>query len=180
VVVYGVKTGAGAKHDPYQYPTTKGLPAISGLYNVATFVLNGDTLAYSLTDSTRWRNVVFEEWNTISIRTNKPSLIDENNQHLVRKDNAERLYEIEGTNGRHYYSYATDTAQHLLTLQNRHPQLSAETLSLHYSRPDKNSVILTGTTYGRDSIYVVLEKVNKKYLLEEVAKGTGRNRKLKL
>lgn len=180
VVVYGVKTGVGAKHDPYQYPTTKGLPAISGLYNVATFILNGDTLAYSLTDSLRWRNVVFEEWNTISIRTNKTALIADNNQHLVRKDNAERLYEIEGTNGRHYYSYAADTAQHQLTLQNRHPQLAAETLSLHYSRPDSNRVILAGTTYSRDSIYVVLEKADKKYLLEEVAKGSGRNRKLKL
>lgn len=180
VVVYGVKTGVGAKHDPYQYPTTKGLPAISGLYNVATFILNGDTLAYSLTDSLRWRNVVFEEWNTISIRTNTPSLIADNNQHLVRKDNAERLYEIEGTTGRHYYSYAADTVQRQLTLQNRHPQLSAETLSLQYSRPDSNRVILTGTTYSRDSIYVVLEKADKKYLLEEVANGSGRNRKLKL
>lgn len=180
VVIYGVKTGVGAKHDPYQYPTTKGLPAISGLYNVATFIINGDTLAYSLTDSLRWRNVVFEEWNTISIRTNEPALVDSNNQHLVKRDNAERLYEIEGTSGRHYYSYAADTTQHLLTLQNRHRKLSAETLSLHYSRPDKNRVILTGTTYSRDSIYVVLEKVNKKYLLEEVANGGGRNRKLKL
>jgi len=180
VVIYGVKTGVGAKHDPYQYPTTKGLPTISGLYNVATFIVNGDTLAYSLTDSLRWRNVVFEEWNTISIRTNKPALVDSNNLHLVKRDNAERLYEIEGTSGRHYYSYAADTTQHLLTLQNRHPALSAETLSLHYSRPDTNRVILTGTTYSRDSIYVVLEKVNKKYLLEEVANGGGRNRKLKL
>ncbi|MEV4884866.1 DoxX family protein [Chitinophaga ginsengisegetis] len=180
VVIYGVKTGVGAKHDPYQYPATKGLPAISGLYNVATFIVNGDTLAYSLTDSLRWRNVVFEEWNTISIRTNKPALVDSNNLHLVKRDNAERLYEIEGTSGRHYYSYAADTTQHLLTLQNRHPALSAETLSLHYSRPDTNRVILTGTTYSRDSIYVVLEKVNKKYLLEEVANGGGRNRKLKL
>lgn len=180
VVVYGVKTGAGAKNDPYQYPATKGLPAISGLYNVATFVINGDTLAYSLTDSLRWRNVVFEEWNTISILTNRQAPVDNNNQHLVKRDNAERLYEIEGTSGRHYYSYAADTAQHLLTLQNRYPGLQAETWSLHYSRPDKNRVILAGTTYSRDSIYVILEKVNKKYLLEEVANGSGRNRKLKL
>lgn len=180
VVIYGVKTGVGAKHDPYQYPTTKGLPVIRGLYNVATFIINGDTLAYSLTDSLRWRNVVFEEWNTISIRTNEPALVDSNNQHLVKRDNAERLYEIEGTSGRHYYSYTADTTQHLLKLQNRHRKLSAETLSLRYSRPDKNRVILTGTTYSRDSIYVVLEKVNKKYLLEEVANGGGRNRKLKL
>ncbi|MET3878286.1 DoxX family protein [Chitinophaga sp. OAE865] len=180
VVIYGVKTGVGAKNDPYQYPTTKGLPAISGLYNVATFVINGDTLAYSLTDSLRWRNVVFEEWNTLSIRTNRPAPVNANNRHLVKRDNAERLYETEGTSGRHYYSYTADAAQHLLTLENRHPGLSAETLSLHYSRPDQNRVILAGTTYSRDSIYVILEKVNKKYLLEEVAKGGGRNRKLKL
>ncbi|MGO4294901.1 DoxX family protein [Chitinophaga sp. RAB17] len=180
IVVYGIKTGAGAKNDPYQYPGSKGLPAISGLYNVATFVVNGDTLAYSLTDSLRWNNVVFEKWNTISIRSNQPAPIDSNNQHLVLRNNAERLYEIEGTSGRHYYSYTADTVQQLLTLQNRHPQLSAETLSLHYSRPDKDRVILSGITYSRDSIYVVLEKVKKTYLLEEAAKGSGRNRKLKL
>ncbi|HWV68981.1 DoxX family protein [Chitinophaga sp.] len=180
VVIYGVKTGVGAKTDPYQYPTTKGLPAISGLYNVATFVVNGDTLAYSLTDSLRWRNVVFEEWNTVSILTNRQAPVDTNNRHLVKRDNAERLYEIEGTSGRHYYSYAADTAQHLLTLENRHPGLSGQTLSLRYSRPDKDHVILAGTTYSKDSIYVILEKVNKKYLLEEVANGGGRNRKLKL
>lgn len=180
IVIYGVKTGAGAKSDPYQYPGSKGLPAISGLYNVATFVLNGDTLAYSLTDSLRWNNVVFEKWNTLSIRSNTPALIDANNQHLVSRNNAKRLYEIEGNSGRHYYSYNADTVQQLLTLQNRHPELSAETLSLHYSRPDKDRIILRGTTYSRDSIYVVLEKVKKTYLLEEAAKGSGRNRKLKL
>jgi hypothetical protein len=180
LVVYGVKTGAGAKTDPYQYPAGKGLPAISGLYNVATFVVNGDTLPYSLSDTLRWNNVVFEKWNTISIRSNEPALIDSNNQHLVLRNNGDRLYEIEGTSGRHYYSYTADTVQQLLTLQNRHPRLSAETLLLHYSRPDKDRVILSGTTYSRDSIYVVLEKVKKTYLLEEAAKGSGRNRKLKL
>ncbi|MFY0255690.1 DoxX family protein [Chitinophaga sp. 30R24] len=179
VVIYGIKTGVGAKQDVYQYPTTPGLTASKGLYNVATFIVNGDTLAYSPTDTLRWNNVVFEEWNTISIRSNKPAPIDANNQHLVSGNNAERLYEIEGTNGRHYYSYTVDTTRQLLILQNRLPQ-STESFSLHYSRPDKNSIILSGIAYSRDSIYVVLEKVNKKYLLEEVANGRGRIRTLKL
>lgn len=180
VVVYGIKTGAGAKNDPYQYPAAKGLPAISGLYNVALFVWNNDTLPYSQTDTIRWKDVVFEEWNTLSIRTNVPALTDSNNQHLVLRDNGNRLYEIEGSNGRHYYSYAADTVHQLLGLRNRHPRLEAETLSLRYSRPDSNRVILTGITSRYDSVYVVLEKIHKRYLLEEVANGGGRNRKLKL
>ena len=180
VVIYGVKTGAGAKHDPFQYPAGKGLPAISGLYNVASFAVNGDTIPYSLTDPFRWRNVVFEEWNTLSIRSNTPAPIDSNNRHIVSRNNAERLYEIEGTNSRHYYGYTADTVQHLLILQNRRPQQAAETFALHYTRPDQDRIILTGSDYNKDSIYVVLEKVHKKYLLEEVADGRNKHRKLKL
>ena len=180
VVIYGVKTGSGAKHDPFQYPAGKGLPAISGLYNVAAFVVNGDTIPYSLTDPLRWRNVVFEEWNTISIRSNTPAPIDSNNRHIVSRNNTERLYEIEGTNGRHYYSYTVDTVQHLLSLQNRYRGQFADTLSLHYTRPDKDRIILTGSAYNKEAIYIVLEKVHKKYLLEEVADGRSKHRKLKL
>jgi len=47
------------------------------------------------------------------------------------------------------------------------------------SRPDANTIILAGTdAQGRD-LYVVLEKRNKKYLLEEASKA-GRRGGLRL
>ena len=50
---------------------------------------------------------------------------------------------------------------------------------LRLSRPDANTITLTGRDeQGRD-LYVVLEKRNKKYLLEEAGK-TGRRSGLKL
>ncbi|RFS19172.1 DoxX family protein [Chitinophaga silvatica] len=179
VLIYGVKTGISAKSDPYQYPTVKGLKDAAGLYNVSTFIRNGDTLSYSLSDTVRWRNVVFEEWNTISILTNLPAPINTNNEHLVTTNSQQRLYETEGTNGRHYYTYKNDEAEESLHLVNRLPGLQSDKFTLHYFRPDSSTIILNGVSPANDTIQVVLTKLNKAYLLEE-ARGKSRNRKLKL
>jgi hypothetical protein len=174
IVIYGFKAGNGSS----QYPTTKGLPAIAGLYDVSVFKINKDTIAYSLTDSSRWQNVVFEEWNTLSIRSNKPVSIDSNNRHVLFTDDEKRLYEIEGANWRQYYSYTVDSVNHLLLLKNRNPQDSSESWVLHYDRPDKKHIVLSGVTPQKDSLYAVLDKLPKKYLLKEAAKG--RTKKLRL
>lgn len=178
VLAYGIKTGAGAKYDPYQYPTAKGLQGAKGLYNVSNFVRNGDTLAYSLTDSVRWRNVVFEEWNTISILTNQPAPLYGNKEHIVNSDPRNRLYEIEGTNYRHYYSYTIDSANNLLHLVNRYPGAQADSFTVTFTRPDTATILLSGVV-ANDSLNIVLTKTAKVYLLEE-ARGKSRNRKIKL
>lgn len=180
VVIYGIKTGVSAKSAALQYPSGKGLPGIAGLYNVKEFRVNGNTLPYSLTDSVRWQNVVFEEWNTLSIRSNRPVKIDTNNQHYLSKDNDKRLYELEGANWRHYYTYTVDTLHQLLLLKNRNPHYQQELWALHYRRPDSAQVVLSGLSPDNDTVFVKLEKLPKKYLLEEAAKGSGRSRKLTL
>lgn len=180
VLIYGVKTGTGARKDPYQYPTAKGLAAAAGLYNVSTYVLNGDTVTYSPSHPKRWQNVVFEEWNTLSIRSNEPVLLDSNNAHLVPKADTGKRYESEGTNGRHYYSYVIDSVHQRLLLSNRNPHYQHDVFVLQYSRPSAGRVVLAGITAAKDSVLVVLDKLPKKYLLEEAAKGEGRLRKLKL
>lgn len=170
VVIYGFKAGTG---DSAQYPSTKGLPAIAGLYDVSLFTVNKDTIAYSLTDSVRWQNVVFEEWNTISIRSNRVVPIDSNNQHWLYTKNEERRYEQEGANWRQYYRYTIDSVHQTLVL-------SPGSWVLHYSRPDEKHIILSGVTPQHDSVYAVLNKLPKQYLLEEAAKGSGRGRKIRL
>lgn len=176
VGLYGFKTSHGSS---YQFPATRGLTGAAGVYNVSLFRVNKDTLAYSKTDPVRWQDVVFEQWATLSIRSNRPVTLDSNNVERPLLKDVDRTYELEGAAGRHYYSYVTDTTNHLLLLRNKNPHYSDETMILHYSRPDDGHIVLSGFDQDKDSIYVVLDRVDKKYLLEEAA-HKGRQGTLKL
>jgi hypothetical protein len=170
VVIYGFKAGTG---ESAQYPSTKGLPGIAGLYDVSLFAVNKDTIAYSITDSLRWQNVVFEEWNTLSIRSNNSVPIDSNNRHWLYTNSEDRQYEKEGANWRRYYRYTIDSVHQTLVL-------TPGNWVLHYSRADDKQVVLSGVTPQHDSVYAVLNKIPKVYLLEEAAKGSGRGKKIRL
>jgi hypothetical protein len=180
VVLFGFRTRWGAHHDPYQFPETKGLTGASGLYNVSLFRLGKDTLQYSPTDSLRWKNVVFERWATLSVAGNQPSVIDsDNTENVTAVSDIDKTYELEGTSGRSYYNYGIDSVNHLLTLQNKNAHDSTDKWVLRYDRPDAGRIILSGLNAHNDSVYVVLDRIDKKYLLEEASK-TGRGRGLKL
>ncbi|GAB3942263.1 hypothetical protein GCM10028805_06610 [Spirosoma harenae] len=179
VFVYGYKTYAAYRIGPYQFPKTPGLPGTAGVYDVAEFKLAGQTHPYSKTDSLRWQDVVFETWNTISIKSNRPVLLDKVETEQIHKADADRTYEEAGSAGRHYYSYQIDSVQHILSLKNRNPNYPNETLTLHYNQVGKQDLVLSGLNENRDSVYVVLHKLNKKYLLNEAAKA-GRRGTLKL
>lgn len=178
VVLYGFKTGTDYTKDPYRFPVSKGLPGISGLYNVAVFRVNRDTLAYSKTDPIRWQDVVFEKWNTLSIKSNRPVILDPNNIEQLTPEEKERNYELEGSAGRHYYSYTADTIQHLLTLRNKNKHYPGDTLVLHYGL-ENAQIVLSGTDEKKDSIYAVLNRLDKRYLVQEAARQ-GRRGRLKL
>ncbi|HEU4555849.1 MAG TPA: DoxX family protein [Chitinophaga sp.] len=178
IVVYGVQTYAAAHRAPYQYPADAGLAGAQGLYNVREFRINNQVLPYSDIDPVRWQDVVLEKWNTLSIRSNRPVIIDSTNTDRIPANNSLRTFELHGAAARHYYSYVADTAKHLLVLQNRNPHYKGEQLLLHYERPDSATIILTGVNENKAAVYVVLERVNKKYLLEEVARK-GRRRAIK-
>nr|WP_295922288.1 DoxX family protein [uncultured Dyadobacter sp.] len=177
VVNYGSKAYAGYRSNPYQYPAKAGLPEAAGLYSVTQFVINGDTLAYSPLDPVRWKDVVFERWATISIRSSRPLVIDSTNVEQIHFDDAKRNFEFAGSGGRHYYGYDFDEAAKTLKLTNK--VNVADQLLLHYDRPDSTTIYLSGIANGRDSLQVVLKKINKKYLFEEV-KRVGRRGEFKL
>ncbi len=175
VFLYAFKTSYGYHHDPYQYPKRGGLAHSSGIYNVSEFKINNKELPYSATDSVRWKDVVFEKWPTISIRSNRPVTIDSvNYEKIIRKD-ADRDYELIGSGERHYYHYTIDTNKNLLLLTNKNPHYKNEHLELHYTRPDTSTIILQGINEHRDSVYVVLNKIDKKYPVQ-----LGRRKVLKL
>lgn len=166
VFLYGFKTYSGFHHDPYQFPRTKGLTKAAGIYNVSEFKINSRVLPYAAADSIRWKDVVFEKWATISVRSDRKVIVDSANYEQVFKNDKDRDYELAGTAGRHYYSYTVDSVNHVLLLDNKNPHYKGEQLRLNYSRPDSTTIILSGTNQHRDSIYVILNKLDKKYPLK--------------
>jgi len=179
VLLYGWQTGAAFYSGTGRFPQEPGLKGTTGIYNVAAFRINNDSIGYSATDPNRWQDVVFEKWNTISIRSNRPVVIDSNNVENFDDHSPGRAYELQGSAARHYYTYVVDTVTHTLLLKNKNRHYGEETLLLHYRKAGDSSIVLTGINERKDSIFVVLDKLNKKYLLEEVAQ-TGRQKPIKL
>lgn len=141
----------------YKLPEGVSLPEWRGLYDVRKFELNHQLIPYSPTDSVRWQNIIFERWNTISIKDARPVTMSVYNS--VRKT------EVHANGGRQYYEYSADTTSHLLTIKNRKD--TTQQLRLHYAlRPD-SSITLRGLNEYKDSIYVELQKVNRIYPLTE-------------
>ncbi len=151
--------------DRWPYPSTAGIRNSAGYYNVREFSINGRLLPYSLTDSTRWQNVVFEKWNTLTIRINKPVAADLSRPAIEYQPDLERTYESAGNGGRLFYSYLADTANNLLHLQ--HKNGNAAGYNLAYQQSGDSLLTLTGTTNTGDSVRIILERNDKKYLLKE-------------
>lgn len=175
VFLYGARAYSGYLHNPYKVPQTPGLSGAAGVYNVKSFVINGDTLPYSTTDPVRWKDVVWEKWATLSVRSQRPVRLVLSTGEVIARHDREKTYELEGTAGRHYYHYEIDSSRQVLVLNNKNPNHAGEQLTLHYARPDARTILLSGVNENRDSIRVTLEKIDKKYLLIE-----GRRRAQKL
>jgi hypothetical protein len=166
IFIYGIKTYSNLP-SPYPYPETPGLQGAAGIYNVSEFTLNGKTLPYSNTNKDRWKDVVFETWATISIKSNRAVWIDPTNTEVISRNDSEKNYEVAGIIGRHFYHYEADTVNRILKLKNKNINHSDEKMTLKYERQGKDRIILTGVNEKNDSIKVVLERFNKKYLLKE-------------
>ena len=136
----------------------------TGLYKVTEFRLNNALLSPSPTDSVRWENVIFEKFNTISIKVNKNFRLDTRN--------AVRTTEYYGNIGRYYYGYKGDTVNKVFHLHNRID--TAAHITLHYEQPAPGRYILRGAGMrAAIPLFVVLNKVEKKYPLEREKGKTG-------
>ncbi|UOQ69674.1 DoxX family protein [Hymenobacter volaticus] len=179
VGLYGAKTYAAYQAGYYHYPQTPGLAGAAGLYDVREFRLNGQLRPYSATDPERWQDVVLEKWATLSVRSNRPVVLNHSNTEAIHPQDPDRDYEFAGVAGRHYYAYQLAPDGKTLTLQNRNRLEGPDQLTLRVARPDARTILLAGTDAQGHALEVVLEKRDKKYLLEEAAK-TGRRGGLKL
>lgn len=144
----------------FKLPLDIGLPKVSGIYNVSEFRVNNKILPYAAGDTVRWQNVIFEKFNSISVKIDKP--------FQVNTKNSIRTTEFYGSIGRYYYGYKADTINHVFILSNRAD--TASKLVLHYEHPDDKHFILSGLNERQDSIFVVLTKIDKKYPLEQKRK----------
>ncbi|WP_207432964.1 hypothetical protein [Sabulibacter ruber] len=170
-------------------PVTPGLAGAEGYYQVTEFRLNNKVLPYSPTDSVRWQDATFEKHSTLTFKVNQKVKLDLSNGVPHKKDES-RTWELTGiAGGRRFFYYAADTLNQTLTLQDKHgnaggegrrgggqngqnrsnakaaSKLKKEKMILHYTRPNATRIILTGITSTKDSLYVVLDKVNRQYPL---------------
>ncbi|MDJ1472516.1 hypothetical protein [Xanthocytophaga flava] len=242
------------KYDPYKQPSTKGVTALRGLYNVTEFKVNNQTIPYSPLDTVRWQQATFENWTTLTFRVNKPTALDLSNGGGDPQRDINRTFELTGVGGgQHAFHYYADTVDHVLYLQDKYKAIpdrrnrvagvggdggteknlnggidkpltegaSTEKASLdpnwispeawkhigdevkmidpkaastrrdrefatakknekrnrmilHYETTDGNRVILKGIDQHKDSIYVVLDKVNRSYALPSSTLEAGK------
>lgn len=178
VFLYAFKTYTGFHNDPYQFPKKPGLADASGIYDVGEFRINNQLLPYSATDSIRWKDVVFENWATLSIRSNQPVKLEHALVEQVAQKDEDRIYELAGSSGRHYYTYTIDEPNRRLVLHNKNKNHAGEKLVLQFTRTSKDQIILSGVNERNDAIYAVLNRIPKKYLLIEADKGRDKPIKL--
>jgi len=175
IILLGFKTYSNYAEAPYKYPATPGLKGTYGYYNVREFKLNNQTIPYSNTNPDRWQNVVFEKWATLSIKTAKPITIDASIADEYHDNDKDRNYESAGVGGRRYFSYQTDSSKKSIVLENKNKHHQTEKFVLNYTQINDSTIVLKGINEKKDSIYAVLDKINKKYLLFE-----GRRKPIKL
>ena len=158
---------SGKDHWPYKQ--TAGLRDAAGYYNVEAFVWNGNNIPSGLSDPSRWQNVVFEPWNTISIRT-AGTVAAEPHQFYPLPNYAN--YEASGNRGRQFFNYTVDESRQQLRLNNLNGPV--QTYHLTVKRPDAQTIILRGTDANNDSLYALLKRQDKKYLLLEGRRNVDR------
>lgn len=153
-------------YDSYKVPQNPGLSEAKGLYTVEEFKLNGLDVPYSPVDSNRWRDVTFEKHSTISFSTfNTFEIHGEAGRGKQIKD-VDRTYESAGTGGgRRHFHYEINEANKTLTLQNKNKLYKDQILTLNYDRPSADQIILSGLNENQDSIYMVLNRRPKEYVI---------------
>ncbi len=140
----------------YKLPEAAAIPEWQGLYDVGVFKVNNEDTVNAVADSIRWHNVIFERWNTISIKDGRRV------QMLV--NNSVRKTEVHANGGRQYYGYTADTLKRELFLTSRRD--TSQHLRLHYTLVD-GTLVLRGINEYNDSIYAQLRKVDRIYPLVE-------------
>jgi hypothetical protein len=108
------------RYDPYKQPSTPGVAALRGSYQVAEFRLNNRVIPFHPLDSLRWQDVTFEKWTSLTYKTHKANLLDLSNGGGSPMKDIERTFEATGVGGgRRVFHYYADTVNRVLYLQDK-------------------------------------------------------------
>lgn len=166
VILLGV-SGYSMFGTSFKYPKSPGIQGTAGYYEVIEFVFDGDTIPYSLTDENRWQNVIFEEWSTISIKVNKPVLVDLRNGDTVQEEDIDRNYELAGVGGRHYYHYTVGEDKKKISLTNKNKHHPNDRWYLNIEIPSDSIILLKGSNLQKETIEAKLLRIDKRYFMYE-------------
>jgi hypothetical protein len=130
-----------------QRPPNPG-PFAAGVYDVRSFVVNGDTIPLTSTDSLRWRDVIFDNAGAGSVGT--------------RDSVFWQRYR------RGYFRYKPDTAAHTIAVWKTSaiPRDSTFLFTMRYEAPDTNSLRFITAIRG-DSLRVDLVRTARHFQLTE-------------
>jgi hypothetical protein len=118
-------------------------PLKRGIYDIAVFAVNRDTLPPLLTDTLRWQDLIMDNAVMGTIKTSDTAF--------------RRIY------GRAYFRYAWDSKSQFIFFKN----FAGDTVArFHCKIPDSSTIILTGKRLS-DSLYVVLKRSNRHFQLAE-------------
>jgi hypothetical protein len=108
------------RYDPYKQPSVAGLKELRGTYAVTEFRRNNQSIPFSPLDSTRWQEVTFEKWTTMTYKVNCPTPIDLSNGGGDPQRDVNRTFELTGTGGgRRVFHYYPDVATKTLYLEDK-------------------------------------------------------------
>jgi hypothetical protein len=112
--------GINFRYDPYKQPSVKGLAELRGNYRVSEFRLNNRLIPYSPLGSTRWSEVTFEKWTSLSYKVNRPQQLDLSNGGGSPARDINRTTEVAGlAGGRRVFHYQADPVAGMLYLQDK-------------------------------------------------------------
>jgi hypothetical protein len=122
-------------------------PFRAGVYDVRTFAVNGDTVPPLVTDSLRWRDVIFDNASSGSVNT------------------ADDLFWQRYRRG--YFRYRANTAEQTAVVWKMSAAFDSTYLfTMRYELPDSNTIRLW-TTVRDDSLFVELARSNRHFQLAE-------------
>ena len=124
-----------------------GGPIKTGVYEVKTYVLNGDTIPFTYNNKLRWKDVIFDNNMSGSVG----SLDTMFRQRY----------------GRGYFGFSIDSTGKNLDIIKRNVDFTTFPLgSLHFELPDSNTVVLSGML-RKDSVYALLVRTDRHFQLTE-------------
>jgi len=116
-----------------------------GMYDVTRYVINKDTIPALLSDTLRWRDVIFEDDKRGSV----------NSRDTMFKTRY----------GRGYFSFDIDSPQHVINFRNTSKDIVGG-FPMQYQVRDSNTIQLWGK-HGNDSLFIELKRSNRHFQLAE-------------